>query len=82
MHYLRLKRARQIAQKQWRRETQWWGLSENHLIRPKEVFVGRYRKTQVFYSGPCWGNPRKWFGEKTVQEKKADINMKQQLEDL
>lgn len=22
-------------------------------------------------SGPCCGNPRKWFGEKTIQERKA-----------
>jgi len=26
-------------------------------------------------SGYCCGNPRKWFGEKTLQEKRADESM-------
>lgn len=80
MHYLRLKRARQVAQKQWRREQRWF--TPNNLSRPEEVFKGIYRKTRVFCSGPCCGNPRRHFGEKTIQEKKADIDMKQQLEEL
>lgn len=81
MHYLRLKRAKQIAQKHWRRELKYI-TPTTILMRPEKVFIGRYRKTQVFCSGPCCGNPRKWFGERTIQEQKADINMKQQMEDL
>jgi hypothetical protein len=27
-----------------------------------------------FCSGPCCGNPRKWFGEVTVQERREDYN--------
>jgi hypothetical protein len=33
--------------------------------------LGYYRKTKVFCSGVCCGNPRRHFGEITRQEKKA-----------
>ena len=44
-----------------------------------EAHLGTYRKTKVLCSGYCCGNPRKHFKEKTLAEKKADVDMKQQL---
>lgn len=41
--------------------------------------LGSYRKTKTPCSCYMCGNPRKWFGEKTRQEKIADINEKEQL---
>lgn len=32
-------------------------------------------KTRVPCSGPCCGNPRRWYGTKTLQEIRADIAM-------
>lgn len=45
------------------------------LWEPTDPFyvgcIGHYRKVRKPCSGPCCGNPRKWFGELTVQELKA-----------
>ena len=37
----------------------------------------RMRKVTEFCSGPCCGNPRKWFGEVTNQEKRSNEALKQ-----
>lgn len=36
-------------------------------------YIGRLRKTTKLCSGPCCGNPRKHFGEKTLQERRAEL---------
>lgn len=36
---------------------------------PKNI---KYANHLAVCSGPCCGNPRRWFGEKTIQEKRAD----------
>ena len=33
---------------------------------------GAYRKTRVFCSRPCCGNPRKWYNKVTMQERRQD----------
>jgi hypothetical protein len=33
--------------------------------------IGYFRKVRKPCSGPCCGNPRKWFGELTIQELRA-----------
>ena len=49
-----------------------------HWIRDADFYQtdGRLARlmlnTRVPCSGPCCGNPRKWFGEKTCQERRAD----------
>jgi hypothetical protein len=35
------------------------------------VCIGYFRKVRKPCSGSCCGNPRKWFGELTIQELKA-----------
>jgi len=73
MNYNRLQTANKIARKTFHRI---WGTFPEHYQR-KELFspsfdavLGSYRKTQKQCSLPCCGNPRKWFGEITLQEKK------------
>ena len=70
---IRLQKANSIAKKL--RSYHWtkldsikWG--EDH----RTYQLGRYRKLRKHY--PCWmcGNPRKWFGDKTRQEKIADLD--------
>ena len=75
MHYQRLKTAKRKARKVYDKYHNWFPID-------KDRFLGIYRKTKVFCSGPCCGNPRKHFNEKTPQEKKADEDYKQQLEEL
>ena len=48
----------------------WDEISRNLADDPK--FVGRMAKTPHPCSSFCCGNPRKHFGQKTVQEKKFD----------
>ena len=36
-------------------------------------WLGLHAATPKLCSGYCCGNQRKWFGEKTVQERKADF---------
>ena len=33
--------------------------------------LGALRKLTCACSGPCCGNPRKWFGQRTIQERRA-----------
>jgi len=82
--YQRLKTAKRKARKTYKNYHGYF--PENYLPNKSEVdhnkFLGWYRKTKVFCSGPRFGNPRKHFNEKTIQEKKADDDYKQQLDDL
>lgn len=80
MHYLRLKTAKRKAKKVFDNYHNWFPFKLSKT--EKDRFKGIYRKTKVFCSGPCCGNPRKHFNEKTRQEKRADEDFKQQLEDL
>ena len=54
---------------------------EAAIISNLEEFLSHgvtpYRKTKVFCSGPCCGNPRKFFNEVPIQERKQLL----QLED-
>ena len=84
MHYQRLKTARRKARKVYRNYHDYFpeNYFPNNSEKDRDKFLGVYRKTKVFCSGPCCGNPRKHFNEKTIQEKKADEDYKQQLKDL
>lgn len=85
MNYNRLKKAKQIARKTFRNYN---GKYPEHVENPEiytggiESHLGLYRKTQKPCSNYCCGNPRKHFGEKTVQEIKSDEDFKQQLEEI
>ena len=76
MLYQRLKIAKRKAKRINNRYNYWFKQPDE----PK--LLGKYRKTKRFCS--CWmcGNPRRHFNEKTIQEKKADDDYKQQLDDL
>jgi hypothetical protein len=75
----RLKTANKKALKAWRHyhpeEEPNYG--ERWIYPP----IGIYRKTQSFWSGPLWGNPRRRKGVKelTMQEKIAAINEKEMM---
>lgn len=58
-----LSRRRRLGLRQLRR----W-CCENKSPR----FVGRAGTTRVPCSSYCCGNPRKWFGQKTIQERRAE----------
>lgn len=49
------------------------------MYAPNGALFEVMRYTRVRCSGPCCGNPRKWFGERTIQERKADETMKAQM---
>jgi len=36
-------------------------------------WIGKYWDTPAPCSGSCCGNPRRWFGEKTAQERRAEM---------
>jgi hypothetical protein len=57
-HLERLKRKRSKCH--WGRE----------LTDPK--YIGIAVSTPKTCSGPCCGNPRKWWGEKTIQERRIE----------
>jgi len=46
-----------------------------------ERFLGIYNKTRTFCSGWCCGNPRRITGTLTMQEKIAEVNGKEQVEE-
>jgi hypothetical protein len=87
MYYKRLKKARRIARKTFKRYNGKYPEEispdeAKHYVGGVETHLGSYRKTKVPCSCPMCGNPRKYFGEKTVQEKKSDEDFKQQLNEL
>ncbi|MBW1848949.1 MAG: hypothetical protein JRJ27_17810 [Deltaproteobacteria bacterium] len=73
MHYNRLQIANKIARKTFKN---YHGKFPEEVKNPNyyhpsvEGMLGIYRKTQKLCSGYCCGNPRKWFGELTPQERK------------
>jgi len=73
MHYDRLQIANRVARKTFKN---YHGKFPEEVRRPEtyspsvEVILGTYRKTQKLCSGYCCGNPRKWFGKLTIQERK------------
>lgn len=73
----RVQRERVIARtEKWLKSNDWCSFLN------KEEFVKRVRKTAVTphaCSSHCCGNPRKWFGERTRQELKADIGKCEQV---
>jgi hypothetical protein len=50
-----------------RRVTSYYGGYARH--DPRET--GRIARTRALCSGPCCGNPRRWFGARTLQEIRA-----------
>lgn len=47
------------------------------IVKPENVkrLACRARDNMTVCSGPCCGNPRKWFGERTLQELRIDEPM-------
>ncbi len=73
-HYQRLKK-RQEYQHYWKYIL--LGM-DNSMPFPETYFCIRIN-TPVLCSGPCCGNPRRHFGELTIQEKKANETQLDQL---
>ncbi|MDP3182180.1 MAG: hypothetical protein Q8M54_05105 [Desulfobaccales bacterium] len=67
----RLLQANRIARRLWNS----YHPEKKDLWKPTEEIyawcVGNFRKVRKPGSGPCCGNPRKWWGELTVQELRA-----------
>lgn len=80
----RLYRANQIANKLfWKYNSDY--VRDGHDGYPPNAFNrfrGGFRKVRKPCSGFCCGNPRKWLGEVTTQEKRADITTKEFLSEL
>ena len=74
-------RAREIIQHWRKRDRMPEGYRE--LRWPDRDFwlwqEGLLTRTRCTCSGACCGNPRKWFGETTMAEKKAEITAREQL---
>lgn len=65
----RLEKAKQIAKKKFFKIHLYDIFSDDWIQRE----LGSMRKTGTRCSCHGCGNPRKWFGEKTYQERKSDI---------
>jgi len=74
-----LSKARKVL-RAWRGGS-WYGLNGDFYDDDGKV-AQRMLRTRVPCSGPCCGNPRKWYEERTRQELIADEDMRFQLEDL
>lgn len=73
MHFNRLQIANRIARKTFKNYHRKYPeevRNPNYYHPSVEAILGTYRKTQKLCSMPCCGNPRKWFGEFTIQERK------------
>lgn len=67
-----------------RNKTEKW-LKNSHSHLSSDLFnkaVSIRSKTPCICSGHCCGNPRKWFCEPTIQERKAEEDFRNQLDDL
>ena len=64
----RLHQRERIKAKRWRRIFWQWD-----RIEPDDRTVGRYYHTPVPCSCPMCGNPRRYFGQPTVQERRAEV---------
>ncbi len=84
MYHLRLVDAKKISNKIFDKYHQgiWYDFSEFINYKTEEKLRGLCRKTKVPCS--CWrcGNPRKWFGERIRKEIEAEIDYKEQLEEV
>ena len=71
MRGTRLSKANLIARRLWNT----YHKEVKNLWQPTDLIhvgcIGYFRKVRKPCSGPCCGNPRKWFGELTIQELKA-----------
>ncbi len=67
----RLIQSNKIARRLWNK----YHPEKKDLWKPTDLIhvgcIGYFRKMRKPCSGPCCGNPRKWFGKVTVQELKA-----------
>ncbi len=52
----------------WRKYRQQWELPESEIT---DFMLGFHANTPHPCSGYCCGNPRKWFGSLTMQEKRS-----------
>jgi hypothetical protein len=59
-----------------------WILGENHDEDFWQDLAKRLRKTRKFKSDSYSGNPRKYWGEITLQEKRSEDSFHDQLNDL
>lgn len=46
----------------------YWGREGADSLNP--LFLGKVLQTPTLCSGPCCGNPRRWFGQPTVAERR------------
>jgi hypothetical protein len=71
MRGTRLSKANRIARRLWNT----YHPEMKNLWKPTDLIhvgcIGYFRKVRKPCSGPCCGNPRKWFGELTIQELRA-----------
>lgn len=82
MNYQRLQIANGIARKMFKNYHGKFPeeIRRRDLYHPSvEGIFGLYRKTKVPCSKWCCGNPRRHFGELTVQERKANISFEEQI---
>ena len=77
MNYNNLIVARKKVAKIMKRDPRWYDLMSKKEITKEERYL---RKTPKRCSCPMCGNPRKHFGQKTLQEMRSDINFTEQLE--
>lgn len=59
---------RRLGLRQCRR----WGYGQEWIT---PAAIGRAGTTRCPCSSYCCGNPRKWFGEKTMQERRAELDV-------
>lgn len=58
-----------------------WLFAEERQEENWEEIARRFRKTKKYKTDYSNGNPRKYFGETTIQEKLSDDSFKDQLAD-
>ena len=84
MYHLRLEIAKKISDKTYNKYHMgaFYDPDEPISYLNRIKLQGLYRKTKVPCS--CWrcGNPRKWFGERTRKEIEAEIDYREQLEEV
>ncbi|GAH78523.1 unnamed protein product, partial [marine sediment metagenome] len=67
----RVRKVLQVWRATERRHPEWYA-NDGELAQ-------KMLRTRVLCSGPCCGNPRKWWGKRTIQELKSDAEMRHQL---
>ena len=71
-HISRLKR-------KWQRTLRAEWPRTGRQLADSQGFVGKMVTTPTRCSGSCCGNPRKWLGHRTMQERRAEIDEDEQL---